>query len=87
MIDIYLIIGFAGAAVLVLSYILFLKNRLKKDYVLYHLLNFIGSCGIIISSFITKSWPVMILFILLLIASVYFIFKILKVKPSYKELN
>lgn len=86
-IDTYQIIGWIGVAFVVLAYCLHLKKKLKNEYVLYHFMNFLGASGVIISSFMTKSWPSMFLFIMLLGISIYFIFKILKIKPNYKELN
>jgi hypothetical protein len=87
MMDIYQLVGFAGAGLIILAYFLLTEKRLQENYVLYHLLNFLGSAGIAVSAFMTKSWPSMLIFVLLFASSIYFMFKILKIKPSYKELG
>lgn len=86
-IDTYQLIGWAGVALIILAYCLHLRKKLKNEYVLYHLINFIGSSGIIISAFMIKFWPGVALGVVLAGSSIYFIFKLLKIKPDYKELR
>jgi len=85
--DIYLICGWIGIAFIIFAYILFLTKKLKIDYVLYHLLNFIGATGLVISTFMTESWPALTLSLIFTGISIVYIIKILSIKPSYKELR
>ena len=85
--DIYSVLGWIGLIFIILSYILFSTKRLKKDYVLYHLLNFLGAAGLIISTFITESWPALTLSLIFAVISIVYIVKILGTKPNYKELR
>jgi len=85
--DIYSVLGWIGLIFIILSYILFSTKRLKKDYVLYHLLNFLGAAGLIISTFITESWPALTLSLIFAGISIVYIVKILGTKPNYKELR
>lgn len=86
-VDIYSIFGWVGMIFIIFAYILFSTKRLKKDYVLYHLLNFLGAAGLIISTFITESWPALTLSLIFAVISIVYIVKILSLKPSYKELR
>lgn len=85
--NVYSVLGWAGAVLIILAYIFLLTKKLKKDYVLYHLLNFFGAAGLILSTFTTESWPALALSLILAAISVGYIIKILSVKPSYKELR
>jgi hypothetical protein len=85
--DIYSIIGWIGTIFIILAYILFLTKKLKINYVLYHLLNFIGASGLVISTFMTESWPALTLSLIFVGISIVYIIKILSTKPSYKELR
>lgn len=84
-ISIYSILGWIGVILLVLDYLLLYNKRLKKNYVLYHLINLFGAAGIFISTFVTKSWPAAALSLIIAVASIYFIVKILSTKAEYKE--
>jgi hypothetical protein len=86
-INIYSILGWIGMIFIVLSYILFSTKKLKKDYVLYHLLNFLGAAGLIISTFITESWSALTLSLIFAAISIVYIVKILSTKHPYKELR
>jgi Kef-type K+ transport system membrane component KefB len=83
--DIYSVLGWIGLIFIILSYILFSTKKLKKDYVLYHLLNFIGAAGLIISTFMTESWPALTLGFIFAAISIVYIVKILSTKHPYKE--
>jgi len=85
--DIYQILGWIGIVFIIFTYILFSTKKLKIDYVLYHLLNFIGAIGLIVSTFMTESWPALTLSLIFAGISIVYIIKILSVKPSYKELR
>jgi len=85
--DIYSVLGWIGIAFIVFAYILFLTKKLKIDYVLYHLLNFMGAAGLVISTFMTESWPALTLSLIFAGISIVYIIKILSIKPSYKELR
>jgi hypothetical protein len=85
--DIYSVLGWAGAILIILAYIFLSTKKLKKEYVLYHLLNFFGAAGLILSTFTTESWPALALSLILAAISIGYIIKILSVKPSYKELR
>lgn len=85
--DIYSILGWIGMALLILAYFLLSTKRLKFNFVIYHLLNLFGAAGIVIGAFATKSWLAMILSIIWAVIALFFIYKILNVKPVYKELK
>jgi hypothetical protein len=85
--DIYSILGWIGVIFIVLAYILFATKKLKINYALYHLLNFIGAVGLVVSTFMTQSWPALTLSLIFAGISVVYIIKILSIKPSYRELR
>jgi paired small multidrug resistance pump len=85
--DIYSVLGWIGIAFIIFAYILFSIRKLKMDYVLYHLLNFLGAMGLVISTFITESWPALTLSLIFAVISMVYIIKILSIKPSYRELR
>lgn len=85
--DIYSVLGWMGVILIVLSYILFSTKRLKIDYALYHLLNFLGAAGLIISTFVTESWPALTLGLIFAAISIAYLTKIFKTKPSYRDLR
>jgi hypothetical protein len=83
----YSIIGWVGMVVVMFVYILYLTKKLKINYVLYHLFNFIGAACLAVSTFITQSWPALTLSLIFMGISVVYIIKILSLKPSYRELR
>jgi len=83
--DTYSIIGWIGVLFVILSYVLHLTKRLKIDYVLYHLLNFIGAAGLAVSTFVNQSWPALTLSLIFAVISIVYIIKILKIKPKYRD--
>jgi hypothetical protein len=85
--DTYAIMGWIGIVFIMVSYILYLIKTLKINYVLYHLLNFIGATGLAVSTFMTQSWPALTLSLIVMGISVVYIIKILSLKPSYRELR
>jgi hypothetical protein len=86
-VDIYSLLGWVGILFIILAYILLSTKKLKIDYVLYHLLNFLGAAGLIISTFLTQSWPALTLSLIFAVISIVYIIKILSIKPAYKELR
>lgn len=85
--DTYSLFGWGGMILVIFSYILFSTKRLKKDYVLYHLLNFLGAMGLAISTFVNESWPALTLSLIFAGISIMYIIKILSIKPKYRELG
>jgi hypothetical protein len=85
--DTYSIIGWIGMIFVIFAYILYLIKTLKINYVLYHLLNFVGATGLAVSTFMTQSWPALTLSLIVMGISVVYIIKILSLKPSYRELR
>jgi hypothetical protein len=85
--DIYSVLGWIGIIFILLAYVLFLTKKLKINYVLYHLLNFIGASGLIVSTFMTQSWPALTLSLIFAGISIVYIVKILSIKPSYREIR
>ncbi len=81
------LIGWAGALLVVIAYLLHFTKKLKINYVLYHLLNFFGSLGLIVSTFLTESWPALALSLIFAGISIVYIVKILGTKPDYKDLR
>ena len=82
---IYSLIGWAGVILIIVNYILLLNKKLKKNYVLYHLINLFGAGGIFISAFFTMSWPATSLSLIFASISIFYIVKILGTKTEYKE--
>jgi membrane-bound ClpP family serine protease len=83
--DIYSLLGWIGVIFIILGYVLLSNKRLKKNYVLYHLINLFGAAGIFISAFVTKSWPAATLSLIFAGISIFYIVKILGTKTEYKE--
>lgn len=86
-IDIYPIFGWVGIIFIILAYILLSSKKLRTDYLLYHLLNFIGATGLVVSTYMTKSWPALTLSLIFVAISIFYIFKILTTKHPYRELR
>jgi paired small multidrug resistance pump len=87
MIDAFSLIGWAGMILLILAYFLISSKRLKINKIPYHLLNFFGAIGIAISAFATTSWPSFVLNIIWIGIASFSIYKIITIKPVYKELS
>lgn len=85
--NIYSLLGWIGIALIIISYILFSTRKLKMDYALYHLLNLLGAAGLVISTFVTESWPALTLGLIFAGISVAYIIKIFSTKTPYKELR
>jgi hypothetical protein len=85
--DIYSLFGWGGMIIIIFSYILFSTKILKKDYVLYHLLNFLGAMGLAVSTFSNESWPALTLSLIFAVISIIYMVNILKIKPKYRELG
>jgi hypothetical protein len=85
--DIYSLFGWVGVVFIVIAYIMFSTRRLKIDYVLYHILNFLGAAGLVVSTFMTRSWPALALALIFAGISVIYSVKILKTKPNYRDLR
>jgi hypothetical protein len=85
--DTYSILGWIGMILIILAYVLLSSRKLKTNYALYHLLNLFGAAGIFISTVVTESWPAATLSLIFAAVSIVYIFKIIKIKPVYKELR
>lgn len=85
--DIYSIFGWLGMLLIITAYYLLSIKKLKSNSIIYNSLNLIGGGGIVISTFITKSWPAMALNIVWGIIAIFAIYKKLSIKPEYKELK
>ena len=84
---IYSILGWIGVILIIIGYILYSTKILKINYVLYHLINLLGAIGLVISTFMTESWPAMALSLIFVGISMSYIIKILSIKPAYRELR
>jgi ABC-type transport system involved in multi-copper enzyme maturation permease subunit len=82
---IYSLSGWVGIILIIIGYLLLSNKKLKKNYVLYHLINLFGAAGIFISTFFTKSWPAATLSLIFAGISIFYIVKILGTKAEYKE--
>jgi len=85
--DIYTIIGWVGATLIILAYFLLSTKKLKSDSIIYSLLNLFGGVGILISAFYAGLWPVVVLNIFWIGIAIFSIYKKIKTKPTYKELK
>jgi hypothetical protein len=86
-IDIYSIIGWGGMILIILAYFLLSIKKLKSNSVIYNLLNFFGALGILVNTFVTKSWPSVALNGIMMGIAIYSIAKKINTKPVYKELR
>ncbi len=86
-IDPYSIIGWLGMIFIILAYFLLSTKRLKSNSVIYNLLNFFGALGILVNTFVTRSWPSVALNGIMMGIAIYAIAKKIKTKPVYKELK
>ena len=85
--EVYSIVGWVGVIFIIVAYIFFSQKKLRIDYVLYHLLNFLGAAGLIVSTFATVSWPALALSLIFAAISIAYIIKILGTKPNYRDLR
>jgi hypothetical protein len=85
--DIYSIMGWLGMALLILAYFLLSTKKLKFNSIIYNILNILGGLGLIVTTIVTKSWPVVTLNVFWIGIAVYSIVKIRKTKPVYKTLK
>ncbi len=75
-IDIYSIIGWAGMALIIVAYFLLFLKKLKSISKIYNLMNLLGGAGLIVSTFVTKSWPSMALNIIWAVIAFFSIFQL-----------
>jgi hypothetical protein len=59
--DIFLIIGFVGMALILLAFFMNQVKRWNQDDLVYDLVNFIGSALLVVSAVPARSWPFVIL--------------------------
>jgi hypothetical protein len=85
--DIYSIAGWLGMALVITAYLLLALKKIKSNSIKYHLLNLFGGIGLIASTFATKSWPAMTLNVIWGGIAIFSIYKIVTIKPVYKELT
>ncbi len=85
--DIYSLFGWTGIALLIIGYVFLSMKKLKKNYVLYHLINLLGGVGLGVSTFMAESWPAFVLSLIIMGMSLAYITKILKTKPDYRDLR
>lgn len=85
--DVYSLFGWVGLIFIVVAYLLYFTKKLKINYVLYHLINFLGALGIAVSTFFTKSWPALTLSLIFAAISIVYIIQILGTKPNYRDLR
>jgi hypothetical protein len=86
-IDAYQIFGWIGMALLILAYALLSNKKLNPHTKTYHFLNLLGALGIVVSTLKTKSWPALTLNIIWIIIAIFYIYKISRIKPKYKQLR
>ena len=86
-IDIYSIMGWGGMVLIILAYFLLSIKKLKSISIIYNLLNFGGAGGILVSTFVARSWPSVALNGIMMGIAIYSIAKKINTKPVYKELR
>jgi amino acid transporter len=59
--DVTIIIGFLGALMILLAFIMNQLHKWKEDYLIYDLVNLIGSLFLVIYAIILVSYPFLIL--------------------------
>jgi predicted ferric reductase len=87
MIDVFSALGWLGMALVILAYYLLSVKRLKFNSIGYNLLNAFGGAGLVVSTFMTKSWPSMALNVVWIIIAIYSIYRKSKIKIPYKDLT
>jgi hypothetical protein len=86
-IDIYLISGWLGMFLIILDYFLLSLKKLKFNSLPYNFLNLFGGVGMLINAFYSRLWPVFVLNIFWIGIAVFSIYKIITIKPTYKDLR
>lgn len=81
------IAGWIGMVLIILAYFLLSTKKLKFNSITYNVLNIAGGLGLIVSTLVTKSWPVVVLNIFWIGIAIYSIIKIKNTKPVYKTLK
>lgn len=87
MIDVFSLAGWVGMFLMILDYFLLSTKKLKFDSITYNIINLLGGIGVLISSFYAQLWPVVVLNIFWIGVSSFSIYKIITIKPKYKELK
>jgi|WetSurMetagenome_2_1015567.scaffolds.fasta_scaffold65632_2 hypothetical protein len=87
MIDAFSLAGWLGMFLIILAYLLLSLKKLKFNSVPYNLLNLFGGIGMLINAFYTRFWPVVILNIFWSGIAIFSIYKIITIKPTYKDLR
>lgn len=73
---------------ILLAYFFLSTKKLKPNSIVYNLLNAFGGLGLIVNTFVTKSWPSVALNLIWVAIAVFAIYKKAKTKPvPYKELR
>lgn len=72
--DFVFIFGVIGTLLLLFAFIMNQIHRWKNDYLIYDLVNFIGSVFLVIYAIILPSFPLLILFLVWASMSVYDVF-------------
>lgn len=65
------IVGWTGAILVILAYLLITTRKVKASSILYQTLNFFGSIGIIVNSFFYRAYPSVIVNALWILIALY----------------
>jgi hypothetical protein len=57
------IIGWAGMALILISYLLITTRQVQPNSPVYQTLNLLGAMGIVINSIVNDAWPSAVLFV------------------------
>lgn len=76
------IVGWAGAALVLLAYFLVSFGKLKGESVTFQLLNILGVIGLGINVFVHRAWPNFVLNIAWGLIGVFALFKIRKIRKN-----
>jgi FtsH-binding integral membrane protein len=86
-INYFSIIGWISMAFLLAAYFMISFKKIKPKSKTYYFLNFLGSTGLLITSFYSRLFPVAVLNLFWMIISLFFLVKLFKIKPVYRELK
>lgn len=87
MIDVFSLFGWSGMLLVLLAYFFLSVKKLKFNSIIYNLLNAFGGAGLVVSTFVTKSWPSVALNLIWIAIAAFSIYKKASVKIPYKELR
>ena len=86
-IDLSFIAGTIGGIFVLAAYYLLSAKKTKPHSIVYNALNLLGGVGLTINTFVTKSWPSVILNVIWIGIAAFSIYQTLNTKPVYRTMK